>query len=265
MRLRALASCAIAICLAGCGGRGGATSLVVGPRMPVHDQSVPSPQKAAYASVIVVPPQGSEHGAVTELAYLERALLKHGVRVISSGVTGRVVVESSEGTKGGEAGRHLSDLERALVLARKSNADAILQLIEMRWKDDVPDLYRYYWFAEGKWAEMSQKPDAEWYKENRKREGRLAVIKGPTLGFQAKLIDVESGEIVAAIDMLHSTVDEVAGRTVVLPKKGRKEHRLASVDLKDAVAESMMNRLAEVIVNGSPRAARMPAPEPTKK
>lgn len=256
MKLRSLALGAfvLAALATGCGGKGGAASIVVGPRMPVHDQSVPSPQKSAYASVMVVPPQGSERGAVTDLAYLEKALLKHGVRVISSGVTGRVVVDSSEGAKGGEAGRHLSDLERALVLARKSNADAILQLIEMRWRNDVPELYRYYWFDQGHWAEMRQKPDAEWFKQNRKHEERLAVVKGPTLGFQAKVIDVESGEIVAAVDMLHSTVSEVDGHTVVFQKRGRKELFLGSEDLKNAVAESMMNRLADIIVKGNPRA-----------
>jgi hypothetical protein len=267
MKLEFLAACAVAVVVVGCGGRGGATSLVVGPRMPVHDQSVPTPQKAAYRSVMVVPPQGSERGAVTDLAYLERALLKSGVRVISSGVTGRVVVESAEGTKGGEPGRNLSDLERALVLARKSNADAVLQLIEMRWKDDVPELYRYYWFdaATSHWAEMNKKPDADWYKENRKHEDRLAVVKGPTLGFQAKLIDVDSGEIVAAVDMLQSTVDEVAAKTVVFPKKGRKEIRLASDDLKQAVVDSMMSRLAEIIINGNERApGKAPAAAPAK-
>jgi hypothetical protein len=120
----------------------------------------------------------------------------------------------------------------------------------------VPELYRFYWLDQGHWQELREKPDAEWFKQNRKSEERLAVVKGPVLDFQAKVIDVESGEIVAAVDMKHSTVDEIEARTAVFTKKGRKELYLDSEDLKSAVSDSMMNRLAEIIIAGNPRAKK---------
>jgi hypothetical protein len=271
MKLRLLACAALSLALvAGCGGKGGLTSLTIGPRTPVHDQSVPTPTKAAYQTVMVLPPRGSERGAVTDLAALERALLKHGVRVISSGVTGRVV-DGPDGRRVAESATQLNDLERALVLARKSNADAVLQLMDMGWRDDVPELYRYYWFDEGAWQEMTTKPDGEWYRQNRGKESRLVVVKGPALGFTAKVIDVESGEIVASVELIQSTVGEVEGKTVYFPKKGKKEIKLTSDELRRAVIDSVMNRLADVIVKGQPRGhgpkATSPAggEEPKKK
>lgn len=255
---RPLLAAALVLALAllvGCG-KPGLTSLTVGPRVPVHDQSVPTPQKSAYASVMVLPPRGSERGAVTDLASLEKALLKKGVRVISSGVTGRVVVDGAEGKRGGDTATQLSDLERALVLARKSNADAILQVMEIGWRDDLPAVDRYYWFDDKTWHELEKKPESDWFRQNRGKEHRLAIIRGPALAFQAKVIDVETGEIVAAVDLAQSTVGEIESKVLYLPKKGKKEVKITSDELRAAVIDAVMERLADVIVKGQARAAK---------
>ena len=89
----------------------------------VRNTSAIAPTKAAYKSVMVLPPQGSERGAASELAALEKELLRRGIKVVSSGLTGRVVVEQTESGRGTEGAAGLSDLERALVLAKKSVAN----------------------------------------------------------------------------------------------------------------------------------------------
>jgi hypothetical protein len=81
---------------------------------------------------MVLPPRGSERGQVSELAELERVLLAEGFRVISSGITGKVASGPAE-ERVDEAAR-FSDLERALILAKKSNADTLLQVGEMAFQ-----------------------------------------------------------------------------------------------------------------------------------
>ncbi len=82
---------------------------------------------------MVLPSRGSERGQVSDLAEVERVLLEGGVRVISSGMTGRVVFDPVGNRV--ETAANLSDLERALVLARSSSADALLQIVEFGWTD----------------------------------------------------------------------------------------------------------------------------------
>ncbi len=102
--------------------------LVLSPAT-MEDRSAPLRPSKQYASIMVLPPTGSERGQVGELVEVERLLLNSGFKVISSGVTGRVV------TTGQTAGAApMSDLERALVLARTSHADALLQIAKLDWE-----------------------------------------------------------------------------------------------------------------------------------
>ncbi|HZL16216.1 MAG TPA: hypothetical protein VFG23_00595 [Polyangia bacterium] len=65
-------------------------SINLTPAGPI-DLTVPARVNSRFGSMMVLPPFGSERGQTSELADVERVLLAGGVRVISSGVTGRVV------------------------------------------------------------------------------------------------------------------------------------------------------------------------------
>jgi hypothetical protein len=160
----------------------------------LQDRSAPAAKKAEVSAIMVLPPRGSERGQQSELADLERILLAKGFRVISSGITGRVASDTVE-ARADEATR-LSDLERALILAKKSNADALLQVGELGFKPSE----RYFAVLEGdreKYAEIPEPPDS--------RGSCVVRIKEARFGFEAKLINVENGEIVISVDLSQST------------------------------------------------------------
>jgi hypothetical protein len=174
--------------LAGC-----AAQLSVAPGAP-RDRSAPTATKAPVSKVMVLPPRGSERGQVSELAELERVLLAKGFRVISSGITGRVASGPAE-ERVDEAAR-LSDLERALILAKKSNADALLQVGEIAFQPAE----RLFAFLEGdsshlmEVTEQSSSPDAIFVR-----------MKEERFSFQAKVINVDDGEILVSMDISQST------------------------------------------------------------
>jgi hypothetical protein len=238
------------------------TTLQVTQQVPLLDQSVPTPQKPAYSIVMVLPPKGSERGEVSELANLEKALLKQGVRVISSGVTGRVVIDNAEGQKN-EGAAQLTDLERALILARKSGAEALLQVADMKWAKE-PNKFRYYLLQQdGKtFAEVSK---ADFDGAGSEKQW---MITGPSLHFEAKLIDVESGEIVAAVDISQSTAHELSSKIVPVTVKGgsivpnvQQATEVDSPDLREGAVQDMMGKLAAIIAQGKPHEARPTANE----
>jgi hypothetical protein len=252
MALRSLTALFLALSLSACGGT---ATLAVNGKSPIIDHSVPTPQKLQYQSIMVLPPRGSERGEVSGLANLEKALLKRGIRVISSGVTGRVVIDNAEGKKN-EGAQNLTDLERALILARKSNADALLQVIDIDWKQD-PRHYRYFRLASDgqRFEELASR---EQFESTPSNQGWR--VMGPSFHFEAKIIDVESGEIVAAVDMAQSTVREIEARSLMVPTSGRSiaqvpphETMYNTEDLKNAVYSSVMENLATLIAKGKVR------------
>ena len=159
----------------------------------LRDRSAPAAKKAEVSAIMVLPPRGSERGQQSELAGLERALLAKGFRVISSGITGRVASEAVE-ARADEAAR-LSDLERALILAKKSNADALLQVGELEFKPSE----RYFTVRKGDRGNFTEVPDPPSVDSWRLR------VKEARLSFQAKLINVENGEIVISMEFSQST------------------------------------------------------------
>jgi hypothetical protein len=143
---------------------------------------------------MVLPPRGSERGQVSELSDLERVLLAKGFRVISSGITGRVAAGPVE-ARVDEAPR-LSDLERALILAKGSNADVLLQVGEIAFESGE----RHFTLLDRGSSDLKEvqerpsNPDACYV---RMKEARFT--------FQAKVINVENGEILVSMDISQST------------------------------------------------------------
>jgi hypothetical protein len=161
---------------------------------PVKDLSVPAATKTQVSAIIVLPPRGSERGQRSELAEVEKVLLAKGFRVISSGITGRVA-SGPAGSRADDVSR-LSDLERALILARDSNADALLQVGEIGFAPAE----RYFILVEGdreRFAEVPEPPSSLDAYQVRIKESRFT--------FQAKLINVENGEIVVSMDFSQGT------------------------------------------------------------
>jgi hypothetical protein len=140
---------------------------------------------------MVLPPRGSERGQASELSEVEHVLLAGGLRVISSGVTGRVVSDASGNRV--EPAANLSDLERALVLARNSNANALLQISEIGWRPDqrvlVRDGHRFREVAVG----------------TQINSANLFRVTESVFRLQARVIDVDTGEIVMSIELSQGT------------------------------------------------------------
>jgi hypothetical protein len=210
----------------------------------LRDRSAPTVTKAQVSAVIVLPPRGSERGQVSELADLERVLLGRGFRVISSGITGRVASGPVE-ARADEASR-LSDLERALILAKDSNADALLQVGEIGF---VP-AERYFTLLEGDLRHFKEVPEPP------ARPGTYCIrIKEARFTFQAKLINVENGEIVVSMDISQST-SRVSPMTSmdVLPNREETTMTIDSPQRRQAAVMQVMDAFNNHISARSPQA-----------
>ena len=166
---------------------------------PVVDNTVPKGASSSFQSLIVLPPAGSDRGAISELAAVEHLLISKGIRVISSGITARVVSEDS--STGSPNASKFSDLERALVLAEKTNADGILQLAEAFWTNDHRAFVR-------NGDNLDEIPTG-----TRVSVSNLVRVKEAVFRIQARLIDVKDGSIKLSIDVSQGT-----SRVVETPK-----------------------------------------------
>jgi hypothetical protein len=210
----------------------------------LRDRSAPVVAKAQVSAVMVLPPRGSERGQVSELADLERVLLGRGFRVISSGITGRVA-SGPVAARADEASR-LSDLERALILAKDSNADALLQVGEIAF---VP-AERYFTLLEGDFRQFKEVP------ESPAAPGVYCIrIKEARFDFQAKLINVENGEIVLSMDISQST-SRVSPMTSmdVLANRGETTITIDSPQRRQAAVVQVMDAFNSHISARAPQA-----------
>lgn len=219
--------------------------LTLTPRAP-YDQTVPPSLTTRVGAIMVLPPRGSERGQASELAEVERVLLAGGLRVISSGVTGRVVLDSG-GTRV-ETAANLSDLERALVLARDSNADVLLQVVELDWTPGTRAFVR-----EGdKFREVPRGTPVH--------PASLARVHEAVFRFQARLINVVNAEIVMAVDIMQGTSRVTSPWTMRISSRGASaeidtntaERRRAAVT---QVMRAFLARLARTSESATPAAS----------
>lgn len=227
-------------------------TVTVNTAVPLRDGSAKSPDKHAYTTVMVLPPSGGARGEAPELSALERALLKRGVRIISSGVTGRVVVEETDQGRGTQGATGLSDLERALVLARKSNADCILQVTELTWKDSSR-----YFIPTGEGGSLDEAKSREEYLAA-SAQRRFSVIS-PRLTFIGKLIDVETGEVVVSVDLSRSVGDVSVPASYKITSR---EFNVNSSTARESIVAEVMDALAQIVSSGPPRAPTAAPPPP---
>lgn len=161
----------------------------------VRDRSAMRPTGGGphVRSLMILPPTGSSRGDFDEYMHeFERAFLARGLKVVSSAVTGRVVQERKN-----ESAAQLSDLERALILARETGADAVLQIGALSAKGTST---RYFCGEDG-----AKVTDCDESAFSVATFGR--ALEGVVYVFQGRVIDVRSGEILAAIDISAPSIE----------------------------------------------------------
>ena len=169
---------------------------------PIIDKSVLAPKMGdkAYSKIMVIPPSGTIRGEYSPiLATFERGLLKHGVTVVTPAVTGKVATNNTPelGKDGQVVG--LSDLERALIMAETTGAEAILQIGAYEWAEGVAPT-RFFVIQRGdkREAPVFNEVAEDVYMAN-PLENRIQYASNK-LVFTGRLIDV-SGEVVATLNM----------------------------------------------------------------
>jgi hypothetical protein len=154
----------------------------------VRDLTALGPNRKAIRALMILPPAGSERGAATPLADIEPFLLEARFEVISSGVTGRVVNDT--GGNRVERAANLSDLERALVLAKASNVDVLFQISEIGWTTG----YRSFIRTDDTFREV--RPGISIISKSGVVRVRDAIFR-----IRGRIIDVESAEILASVNI----------------------------------------------------------------
>lgn len=251
--------------LAACGGP---ATLHMSPLHPAYlDQSSVSPRlkTGKFDKIMIVPPSGTagvEYQA--NLAAIERSFIARGITVISPAITSRVLLDDTAAAGGNsqktaETEMHLSEVERALLLAKRSNADAVLQIGTWHWVSaaDADDARRY--FVRDRKGKTYDEVNQQKYEET-KKEGRES-FSADVLAFTGRLINVNSGEVVAAFKIDVPMVNVADPLTVEVDKKGQiqsesydwaKDKRKAKAATNRAVSD-LFDRLAELLSQGKTR------------
>ncbi len=186
-----------------CGG--GPSMLSMQPKAPAYlDESSVSPslQTGDFSRIMIVPPSGTAGVEFQEnLAAIERSFIARGLTVISSAITSRVILEDeTRDRERASQGLQLSEVERALLLAKESNADAVLQIGAWSWlgSEDVDHGRRY--FVEDPGSKTFREVDQYEYDAARMADdgGLTRWFGSGVLAFTGRLIDVESGEVLAS-------------------------------------------------------------------
>lgn len=194
----------------------------VGPATAPMDRSAYAARFEASVPqrVMVLPPSGTMRGEFeAQLNFIERAFLQRGIRIISPAVTGRVIAEEGTG-KPREGAARLSDMERALILAKKSGAEAILQVGEWR---TAAEGSRY--FCGPKAGDLMDCDESSFLNA---RYG-LELI-GRKLRFLGRLLDVETGEVLISIDVEQLIVANFPWQTLWYRPGQTASYRLSCLD-----------------------------------
>jgi len=219
--LRVLLVSALAL-LTACGGP---MTLQMSPRSPAYvDESSVSPrlQTGSFDRVMIVPPSGTAGVEFQEnLAAIERSFIARGITVISSAITSRVLLDDpTRDRQRTELGIQLSEVERALLLAKESNADAVLQIGTWEWVDpDQSDLSRRYFVQDKATKSLPEVTRAD-YDQAPVRNLFRWSLGGRVLAFTGRLINVENGEVVASFKIDVPQVNVVEPLIMVFDKSG---------------------------------------------
>lgn len=194
-KLAMVGTLSMAFFLSGCA----TPSLTMTADLPPIDNSVISPKlkDIKCEKVMVIPPSGTARGAFEQhMVLFEREFLKQGMGVISSAITGRVVMDSpTEDSEKNETASVLSDMERALVMAKTTGADAILQVGSLGWTEMKNSRFFVYEKEDVSFREVG-------VSDFRKLKKPGIKFIAPHLEFLGKIVNVENGEVLATLDVI---------------------------------------------------------------
>ena len=198
-----LAMCSAPLC--GC-----LAPTIVTATRPPKDDTIVSPRLTPKGRVMVIPPSGTVRGQYdSEIALFEREFLRGGITVISGAVTGRVVLDPS-GQQRVESAAQLSDAERALIMAKQTGADAILQIGQLTWSEtSIPSrFFTCCRSGERGYSEVSQPEYDNW-------TGKKAALAAHVLTFVGRLMDVQTGEVLASFKFTAAANFNLPGTEIV--------------------------------------------------
>lgn len=152
-------------------------------------------EEKPFKKFIIIPASGVAGGEYERVVtFLERELLKRNIQLISSAVSGRVVEDKTgAGEKKNERAIPLSDTERLFVMAKKTGADAILQIGSLRWESAACGLFVLNKKGEDQTFEQVGPAEFEAW------AGPKISISCPMLHFTGRLMDVENGVIMVSL------------------------------------------------------------------
>lgn len=177
--------------------------------LPPIDESVIGPKfkERRFAKVMVVRPSGESGKEFDEIVPLfEAEFLRQGITVISGAITGRVVLREAVRGEGGQGATGLSDIERALVLAKESGAEAVVQIGTWKWTKDA---HPWRYFVADKTTRSFRECTADEYKDA--PPSTRWYFSAWRVDFQGKLIDVDTAEVVAVFQA-HTVTNRAFGR-----------------------------------------------------
>ena len=194
--------------LPACGGS--LRTLNMTPLTPAYiDESSVSPslRTGSFSRIMIVPPSGTAGVQFEEnMAAIERSFIARGVTVISSAITSRVLADDRTRTTG-QSGMDLSELERAVLLAKESRVDAILQIGMWEWIEDEASDRGTRYFVASKGDDAFREIGRATFEAAVGSEIQLRAFAGPVLAFTGRFIDVESGEVLASFKIDVPTVN----------------------------------------------------------
>lgn len=168
-------------------------------KSPIDQSSFsPSLGERKFTKLMIIPPSGTARGVFEpKIVLFEREFVRRGITVISGAITGRVVLENPDSlAKKNEDAAELSDMERALVMARKTGADAILQIGDFWWSKNT----RFTRFF------VAEEIDGAPFREVDKAEydgwpGVKKMFRSHEISFISRFVNLEDGEVIASFDI----------------------------------------------------------------
>lgn len=152
------------------------------------DESVLSKQyQGNLERLLVIVPKDAESDKLMSL--FEREFLRVGITVISPGMVARALVESNL-----KIDEQLSEVDRALVLAKQVRAGAILQIVEWRWSKELGPRRFFVLDKSGDYKEVGYGDYAEF-------GGLKLNFPSQELRFQGRLLAGDTGEVTASFDV----------------------------------------------------------------
>jgi hypothetical protein len=145
-----------------------------------------------YRKIMVVPPSG-DIGAKYEglMALVEAEFIKRNMTVFTPALTARAITgagrdEDATTRRGGAR----TDVERALILAKEANAEAILQIGTLAWTDDGSERF---WAYDPKTRQVEEIDELGYQRAKSYRWRASARL----LKAYGRLIEVQEGEVMA--------------------------------------------------------------------